>query len=97
MLEVKVNAVSTSANLIIEGFEKSNTILLRETKFTIDNAFDICCNDYHIETYEKNEIEYLYIISTVSNKKHILEKHIRVIEIHAIMDLKFTNPNIFAI
>ena len=31
-------------------------------------------NGYHIETDRKNGVEYLYIISTVSNEKHILEK-----------------------
>ena len=59
----------------------------RETKFTIDNALfssqlkrnllifkEICYHGYHIESDRKNEIEYFYIISNVSNEKHILEK-----------------------
>ena len=102
---------------LIKGFRKANIILPRGTKFTIDNALfssqtkrnllsfkDLCCNGYHIETDRK--IEYLYIISTVSYEKHILEKlptlssrlycsHIRVIETYATMNLKFVNPQIF--
>ena len=120
MLEAKVNTISGSINLI-EGFGKTNIILPRGTKFTINNALfssqskrnllsfkDIRCNGYHIETDRINEIEYLYIISSVSHEKRILEKlpalssglyytHIRVIEAYATMNLKFMNPNIFTI
>ena len=56
----------------------------------------------------KNEIEYLYIISTISNEKRIPKKltalsselyytHIWVIETYATMNLKLMNPNIFTI
>ena len=93
----------------------------RGTKFTINNALfssqskrnllsfkDIRCSGYHIETDRINEIEYLYIISSVSHEKRILEKlpalssglyytHIRVIEAYATMNLKFMNPDIFTI
>ena len=72
---------------MIEGFGKTIIILPRGKKFTIDNVLfssqlkrnllsfnDISCNCYHIETDIKNEIEYFYIIYTVSNEKRILEK-----------------------
>ena len=65
----------------------------------------ICCSGYHIDTDRKNEIEYLYIISTVSNEKRILEKlstlssglYYQVIEKYATMNTKFMNSNIFVI
>lgn len=62
-----------------------------------------------LKTDRNNEIEYLYIISIiVSNEKHILEKlsvlssglyytHIRIVETYVTMNLKFMNPDIFAI
>ena len=86
MLEAKVNTILGFANLI-EGFGEANIILLREIRFTIDNVLSssqskrnlLSCKDkrhngYHIETNRKNGIKSLYIISTVSNEKRILEK-----------------------
>ena len=86
ILETKVNTISSSGNLI-EEFGKANIILPRETKFTIYNALfssqskrnllsfkDVRCKCYHIETDRKNEIEYLYIISIVSQMKNVYQK-----------------------
>ena len=69
---------------------------------------DTRCNGYHIEIGRNNEIEYLYIISTISNEKHILEKlstlssrlyytYIRINETYATMNMKLMNPDIFSI
>ena len=111
--------ISCSTNLI-KKIGKTNIILRRWTKFTIDKTLFFLVHqrkiywilqryvDYHIETDRKNEIEYLYIISIVSNEKRILKRlhalffglyytHIRVIEAYATMNLKFINPNIFVI
>ena len=59
-------------------------ILPKGAKFTVDNPLfssqqkrnllsfkDIRRNDYHIETNRKNEIEYVYIISSVLNEKRV--------------------------
>ena len=69
---------------MIEGFEKANIGLARETKFTTDNALFyskskknlmsfkvIRCNGYHIETHIRfngNHIE-THIRSVVSQRK----------------------------
>ena len=85
MLEANVNTISGSTNLI-EGFSRANLILPRGIKFTISNALfsskskrnllsfkDIRQNGYHVETNNKNNIEYLYITFIVSHEKLILE------------------------
>jgi hypothetical protein len=67
---------------------------------------DIRYNDYHIKTNNEGNEEYLYITSTVSGQKLILEKlHIfsyelyytilRTIEINVTMHQKCPYPNIF--
>ena len=85
MLEANVNTISGSTDLI-EGFGKVNFIFSRGTKFTISNALfsskskrnllsfkDIRQNGYHVETNNKNNIEYLYIIFSVLHEKRILK------------------------
>ena len=65
-------------------------------------------NGYHVETNNKNNIEYLYITFIVSHEKLILETltafssglyytYIRVIETYATMNSKFMNLNMFPI
>ena len=79
-----------------------------QSKRNLFSFKDIRCNDYHTETVRNNGLEYLYIISTVSNGKRILERlsslsselyytHLRVIETYVTINLKFMNPNIFLI
>ncbi|KAL0561638.1 hypothetical protein IC582_002078 [Cucumis melo] len=120
MLEANVNTISGSTNLI-EGFGRANLILPKGTKFTISNALfsskskrnllsfkDIRQNGYHVETNNKNNIEYLYITFIVSHEKRILEilsafssglyyTHIRVIETYATMNPNFVNLNMFTV
>ena len=63
---------------------------------------DIRQNGYHVETNNKNNIEYLYITFIVSHEKRILDtlfafsyklyyNHIRVIKTYATMNPKFIN------
>jgi hypothetical protein len=65
---------------------------------------DIQLNEYYIETVNDNGIKYLYIISNVSIGKQILKKlpilssglyyiSISTIEVNAIMNQKFNEPN----
>ncbi|KAL0551518.1 hypothetical protein IC582_010607 [Cucumis melo] len=120
MLEANVNTISGSTNLI-EGFGRANLILPRGTKFTISNALfsskskrnllsfkDIRQNGYHVETNNKNNIEYFYITFIVSHEKRILETlpafssglyytHARVVETYATMNPKFMNLNMFTV
>ena len=69
---------------------------------------DIRQNGYHVETNNKNNIEYLYITFIVSHEKRILETlssfssglyytHIRVSETYATMNPKFMNLNMFTV
>jgi len=69
---------------------------------------DIQLNEYYIETVNNNGIKYLYIVSNVSIGKQILEKlpilssglyyvSISTIEVNAIMNRKFNEPNNFII
>ena len=65
-------------------------------------------NGYHIETINDEKNEYLYIAIIVSGKNYVLKKllalfsslyytNINMIETHAILNKKFTDPNIFII
>ncbi|KAL4031308.1 hypothetical protein IC575_009584 [Cucumis melo] len=69
---------------------------------------DIRQNGYHVETDNKNNIEYLYITFIVSHKKRILKTlpafssglyytYIRVVETYATMNPKFMNLNMFTV
>nr|KYP43614.1 hypothetical protein KK1_034945 [Cajanus cajan] len=72
---------------IIEGSRKANILLLKDTKLHIKNALyfsksyrnllsfkDIRLNDFHIETNNERNVEYLYITKLHLNKKEVLEK-----------------------
>lgn len=69
---------------------------------------DICRNGYPVEITTKGNIGYLYITTTTSGKKSIIENlptfsfslyymNIRIIGKHAIANQKFTDPNSFVI
>jgi len=86
MREVNVSTISGTTN-IIEGFGRATVLLPRGTRLNIKNAFyspksnrnllsfkDIRLNEYHIETNNEGDIEYLYITQIESNKKCVLEK-----------------------
>ena len=84
--KASVNTISGSSNLI-EGSGRANIILPKGTKLCIDDALyssksrrnlisfkDIRLNGYHVETTNEGSDEYLYITSTISGQKLILEK-----------------------
>ena len=86
LVEANVTKISGATNLI-EGYGKASVMLPGGTKIIIDDALfssrsnrnllsfmDICRNGFHIETKDENNIEYLYITSTISCQKHVLEK-----------------------
>ena len=115
-----VNTMSGSAKLI-KGFGRANILLPGGTKIHIDDALystksqrnllsfkDIRRNEYHIETTNEDNTEYLYITDVVLGKKNILEKlpvfssglyytNISTIEAHAIVNQKFTDENNFIV
>ena len=83
-------------NALYSSKYRRNLIGLKDTRY----------NDYHIKTNNEGNEEYLYITSTVSDQKLILEKlHIfsyelyytilRIIEINVTMHQKLPYPNIF--
>ena len=103
VLEKQILFFSRGTKVVID-----NTLFSSQSKRNLLSFNDICCNGYNIDTNRKNEIEYLNIIPTVSNEICILEKlsalssglyytHIRLIKTYSTMNLKFMNPDIFAI
>nr|KYP54830.1 hypothetical protein KK1_001030 [Cajanus cajan] len=67
---------------IIEGSKRANILLLKETKLHTKNALyfsmsyrnllsfkDIRLNEFHIETNNEGNVEYLYITKLHLNKK----------------------------
>jgi hypothetical protein len=73
--KANINTISGSLNLI-EGSGRANIILPKQTKFCIDDVLyssksrrnlisfkDIRLNDYHVETTNEGDDEYLYITS----------------------------------
>ena len=86
LAKANVSTISDVANLI-EGYGRAHILIPDGTKFIINDAMfssrskknllsfrDIRRNGYHIETMNEKNIEYLYIMSIVSEKKHILKK-----------------------
>ena len=72
---------------IIEGYGRANILLPKGTKLKIEMALyspksrrnllnfkDIRSNGYHIETMNEKGNEYLYVTTSQSGKKNILEK-----------------------
>ncbi|KAK8370351.1 hypothetical protein V6Z12_A01G173100 [Gossypium hirsutum] len=110
MSNAHVNAISGSSKLI-EGSGRAIILLLKGTKFIIDDALystksqrnllsfkDIRLNEYHIETMNEKNVEYLYITNIEYGKEYILERlpafssglyytYISAIESHAIPEL----------
>ena len=84
LCETNVDTILGSSNLI-EGFGRVTIMLLKGTKFCIDDVLysskssrnllsfkDICYNGYHIETNNEGSEEFLYITSILSDQKLIL-------------------------
>ncbi|GAV58936.1 hypothetical protein CFOL_v3_02469, partial [Cephalotus follicularis] len=107
--KANVGTISGTSD-IIEGSWMASFVLSNRTQISITDALystksrrnllsfkDILLNDYHIETTNENDKEYLYITSNVSDRKQILEKlpelssglyikKIRAIESHNVVD-----------
>ena len=120
MKEASVITISGSTNLI-EGSGRANVLLPRGIRLKIDNALystksqrnllsfkDIRNNGYHIETAEKENVEYLRITKMISNEKRIVEKlpsfssglyytYLSTIEVNVIVNQKFTNDSTFVV
>ena len=120
LAEANVSTISGVANLI-EGTGRASFSLPNGTKFVINDALfssrskrnllsfrDIRQNGYHIETTNKNDVEYLYITSFVSGKKYVLEKlpayssglyytFVKVIESNMVINKGPSNPRDFII
>ena len=86
LIKANVNTISGPLD-IIEGTGRAIIILTKDMKLDIYNALyspkskinllgfkDIRRNNFHLETMNENNIEYLYITSNMSRKKEILEK-----------------------
>ena len=84
LCETNVDTILGSSNLI-EGFGRATIMLLKGTKFSIDDVLysskssrnllsfkDIRYNGYHIETNNEGSEEFLYITSILSDQKLIL-------------------------
>ena len=80
-----VSTISGTRNLI-KGFERANIMLPKGTRFHINDALysskstrnflsfkDIRRNEYHIETMNDDNKEFLYITSIVYGKKLVVE------------------------
>ncbi|KAK1570985.1 hypothetical protein Q3G72_010194 [Acer saccharum] len=84
----------------------NDTLYSSKSKRNLLSFKDIRCNGYHIETINDENIEYLCITSHNSGRKLIMEKLralssglyytlIRDIDVHAVMNQKFSDPKIF--
>src|SRR5206468_7937240 len=86
LCEANAITIAGSSN-IIEGSGRATIILPRGTKIIIEDALystrslknllsfkDIRLNGYHVETGSENDKEYLYITSSISCQKRVLER-----------------------
>jgi hypothetical protein len=118
LAKANVNTISGTTNLI-DGSGRANILLPNGTKLQINDALyssnsrrnllsfkDIRLNQYHIETTNEGNIEYLCITSVVSCQKQILERFfglssglyqttIRTIETNLVLNQKFNDPKTF--
>ncbi|CAN1215635.1 hypothetical protein LINPERPRIM_LOCUS308 [Linum perenne] len=120
MREANVSTISRSTNLI-EGYGKANVLLHGGTKMHTEDALystkscrnllsykDIRRNEYHIETMEEENKEYLVITSIISGNKNIHERllaissslnytYMSTIDSHATINSKFMNHENFVV
>ena len=86
LIKVNVSTISSTTNLV-EGSGRANIILPDKTRFHINDVLysrkskrnllsfkDIRINEYHIETMNEGNVEYLYITSIISDQMLIVEK-----------------------
>ena len=121
LIKANVSTISGTTTNLVEGFRRANIMLLNGTRFHINNALyssksrknllsfkDIRRNEYHIETMDENNVEYLYITSIISSQKLIMEKLLVVssrlyhtiimpIESYVVINQKFNDPKVFVL
>ncbi|PIN04101.1 hypothetical protein CDL12_23366 [Handroanthus impetiginosus] len=99
------------ANILLPGETKfviDDALFSSKSQRNLLSFKDIGQNGYHIETINDQNIEYLHITRVISGKKYVLKKlpaffselyytSISIIETHAVVNQKFTDPNIFTI
>ena len=118
--KANVSTIPSTTNLV-EGSGRANIILSNKIRFHINDVLysrkskrnllsfkDIRINEYHIETMNEGNVEYLYITSIISDQMLIVEKllifsselyhtNIKPIESYVLVDQKFNNPKVFII
>ena len=105
LIKVNVSTKSATTNLV-KGSGRTNITLPNETRFYINDTLYSNKNGYHIETVNKDNVEYLYITSIISGQKLIMEKllafssrlyhtTIKPIESYVVMNQKFNDPKVF--
>ena len=86
LTKANVSPIFGTTNLV-EGFGRANIKLPNGTRFHINDVLysskskrnllnfkDVYKNEYHIETMNEDNVEYLYITSIISYQKLIMEK-----------------------
>jgi len=89
---------------IIEGYKRANTLLPRDTKLHIKNAFyspkfnrdllsfkDICLDEYHIKINNEGKMKYIYINRLTFDKKMCwknYQSYLLVCNTHILVQLK---------
>ena len=73
LIKSNVSTISGTTNLV-KGSGRTNITLPNETRFYINDTLYSNKNGYHIETVNKDNVEYLYITSIISSQKLIMEK-----------------------
>ena len=86
LIKVNVSTISSTTNLV-EGSGRANIILPDKTRFHINDVLyssksrrnllsfkDIHINEYHIETMNEGNVEYLYTTSIIYDQMLIVEK-----------------------
>ena len=118
LIKVNVSTISGTTNLV-EGFGRANIMLQNGTRFHINDALyssksrrnllsfkGIRRNRYHIETTNKDNVEYIYSTSIISGQKLIMEKlptfssdlyhtTIKSIESYVVVNEKFNDSKVF--
>ena len=116
--KANVSTIPSTTNLV-EGSGRANIILSNKIRFHINDVLysnkskrnllsfkDIRINEYHIETMNEGNVEYLYITSFIFGQKLRVEKFstfsfgldhttIKPIESYVVMNQKFNDPKVF--
>ena len=89
-------------------FHINDVLYSSNSRRNLLNFNDVRKNGYHIETMNKDNVEYLYITSIIFYQKLIMEKPshfsfglyhttIKPIESYVVVNQKFNNPKVFVL